>query len=249
MDFEDIKDSDSLMSSEKPTEDCINQTFLKLEKIDNNIKNVTRKLVEISDGEIKIDISDLNLKANAFFSSYNKIINYLEQFLKGTNQNNFDLVSIIKNRLEIAIDQNKLTKSSYRKNLLKATSCISESKRSELFNDDSSSVLRKRGNKINNELKQSFQINDTLAQLNSTMGNALFTSSATLNNINSQNETMLKTKAEADNQTNYIEDGSRLITKYGSRERTDKILIWLGVVTFFMTCVYILLKRIFGFFL
>ena len=80
------------------------------------------------------------------------------------------------------------------------------------------------------------------------MATALEGSGKTLENLFLASEKLTKTKEDATKQTSHVEDGAMLISKYKRRERMDKILIFLGVLTFFSTVAYILLKRMFGFF-
>lgn len=47
--------------------------------------------------------------------------------------------------------------------------------------------------------------------------------------------------------TGHIQNSHKLITKYGRREFTDKLLIFLALVFFFSTVLYIVKKRMFGF--
>jgi len=81
------------------------------------------------------------------------------------------------------------------------------------------------------------------------MVTALSGSGQTLENLYVASEKLTKTREEAHKQTAHVEDGSRLVTKYKRRETVDKLLIFLGVILFFLTVAYILLKRLFGFFL
>ncbi|XP_055346884.1 vesicle transport protein SEC20-like isoform X2 [Paramacrobiotus metropolitanus] len=64
----------------------------------------------------------------------------------------------------------------------------------------------------------------------------LATSSETLGKINDEYQSMGST----------IQQGGRLIDKYGRRQFTDKILITLGFAFFFLVCAYIVNKRLFG---
>jgi len=42
----------------------------------------------------------------------------------------------------------------------------------------------------------------------------------------------------------HIQNAKRLLTKYGQRELTDKLLIFIALVFFFATVLYILRRRL-----
>jgi protein transport protein SEC20 len=44
-----------------------------------------------------------------------------------------------------------------------------------------------------------------------------------------------------------IKSGGKLITKYGRREMTDKILLFMALLLYFGVIIYILKKRVFSF--
>ncbi len=56
---------------------------------------------------------------------------------------------------------------------------------------------------------------------------------------------MSDTNEEFKSMTGHIQNSRKLITKYGRRENTDKLLIFLALVFFFATVLYIVKKRLF----
>ena len=241
------------------------------------MKNLTGKIIEFSDQKSDPSPESNPTEINTIVSSAKKIFEKYEKYLEDLDQvrNNLsnrssslsDSISSEQNheiseKFSVAKENFENTKKSYRKHLSTAVKILQDRSRHELFEGPGQAGpgqdgLRNRKNKnqaqkgsgSGSQLKETQNVNATLANLNTTMEAAVLGSADTLKNLTLQNETMKKTKNEAENQNNYIEDGIRLLNKYKQRERTDKILIYLGLITFFMTCAYILLKRLFGFFL
>ena len=54
-----------------------------------------------------------------------------------------------------------------------------------------------------------------------------------------------ETNEELKSMTGHIQNSKKLLTKYGRRECTDKLLILLALVFFFGTVLYIVKKRLF----
>ena len=55
------------------------------------------------------------------------------------------------------------------------------------------------------------------------------------------------TQEEFKSMSGHIQNSHKLLTKYGRREFTDKLLIFLALVFFFSTVLYIIKKRMFGY--
>ncbi len=56
---------------------------------------------------------------------------------------------------------------------------------------------------------------------------------------------MSDTHEEFKTMTGHIQNSRKLLTKYSRREFTDKLLIFLALVFFFATVLYIIKKRLF----
>ena len=54
-----------------------------------------------------------------------------------------------------------------------------------------------------------------------------------------------ETNEEFKSMSGHIQNSKKLLTKYGRRELTDKLLIFLALVFFFATVLYIMKKRLF----
>ena len=63
--------------------------------------------------------------------------------------------------------------------------------------------------------------------------------------VQSSNQ-ITETNEEFKSMTGHIQNSHKLLTKYGRREFTDKLLIILALVFYFATVLYIVKKRMFG---
>ncbi len=61
----------------------------------------------------------------------------------------------------------------------------------------------------------------------------------------SSSKQLSDTNEEFKSMTGHIQNSRKLITKYGRREITDKLLIFLALAFFFATVLYIMKKRLF----
>merc|ERR1712200_181957 len=97
----------------------------------------------------------------------------------------------------------------------------------------SSSLPRKRGQGNKESLaKKTSDISESLMNLNTTLA-------GTTHTVND-------THGEFNNMTSHIQKSQNLLTKYGRREFTDKILIFFFFSFFFATVLYIVNKRMFS---
>lgn len=221
-----------------------------------------------------LDISSISKPANMLLENYSKYLDEIKKHCNditegptGTSTNTNNINYEFLEKYSVAKENYETTKKSFKRHFIEAKKIEAEIARLNLLgannnydidgngyddNDNITSSLRHRKPKPStgkSQLKETINVNSTLANLNSIMESTMAGSAKTIENLVNQTEIMTKTKNETENQNNYIEDGIRLLNKYKQREKTDKILIYLGLVTFFMTCAYILLKRLFGFFL
>jgi len=214
------------------------ESMLRLETLDSDLKGVTRELISIQDKKLasEDEMSGVKSTARTLFEEYETI---LEKVLLTANEE-------YRERLDIKKDQLKVTRESYRRNLMLASKSVSHSSRSTLFATPATN-LRKRN--VNNSKAIQDDVNNSLEASVREMAKAQAASQQMLMDLQSDADKMDQTKKSAKDMSGDIDEGDQLLTKYARRERTDKILIYLGIFTFFTTVIYILLKRIFGFFL
>ena len=67
----------------------------------------------------------------------------------------------------------------------------------------------------------------------------------TMSTLVKSSDQITDTNEEFKNMSGHIQISRKLLTKFGRRELTDKLLIFLALVFFFGTVLYIMKKRIF----
>ena len=242
--------------------EIIENSLVELQKLNNSIKLITSQILEIQDDdevlqtndqELSAKIKELDKKAKNNFSDCRELIQKLEQRILESDHEFYD-------RFQISKENFSNTKISYNSHLLRAMSSLKSSSRNQLLtstNDHPSKISNNNNNNLRsrNKLdqktknKSAAEINSNLTSLNQAMENTVSGSAALLEQLNEQTDKMKNSSNEVKGQKTLIEDGQKLLKKYKQREFTDKILIYFGLLTYFLTIIYILLKRIFGFFL
>jgi len=213
--------------------DIFKNTLNSINSDDLKLKSITRKLIEF-ENEDNFSLADLSSEARNVIKSIQAQL----QELSRSGETDPDILE----QVTVAKEQFQLSRDSYRRNLVIAEEKLNKLGRKNLFDG-----VRQR--KVDSKEKNDGEdVNMQLESLNRTMASALEGSGKTLENLFLASEKLTKTKEDATKQTSHVEDGAMLISKYKRRERMDKILIFLGVLTFFSTVAYILLKRMFGFF-
>jgi len=216
--------------------DTIENSFLQLEKLDLQIKDASQKLKSSKTQEA---ISQIQTSTQAHFLNYQ---NYLDKISIFSTNNNPE----IREKLQVQQEQLQLTRSTYRKRLLQAQQDLQINNKNELLGNNNNNInnIRKR-----NTNKSKTSNMEQLKAMNRTMSDSVTMSQKVLVNLKEQEEENLKTEKNVTDMKSNIDDGEHLISKYKQRARTDQMLIRLGVFTFVVTCGYIILKRVFGFFL
>ncbi|GFO40958.1 vesicle transport protein sec20-like [Plakobranchus ocellatus] len=104
----------------------------------------------------------------------------------------------------------------------------------------------RRRNQVNKETlaKSANDISESLVSLNRTMAEQVKQSESNITTLDHSSTALRKTQAEFNNMGSHIQNSQRLLTKYGRRELTDRLLILLALVFFFATVLYIIKKRL-----
>ncbi|XP_076470934.1 vesicle transport protein SEC20-like [Babylonia areolata] len=102
---------------------------------------------------------------------------------------------------------------------------------------------RARGNK-ETLAKMAGDITESLMSLNRTMASQVQHSETTMTTLVNSSSSVGEIQDEVRDMGGHIQHSHRLLTKYGRREMTDKLLIFLALVLFFGTVLYIVKKRI-----
>jgi len=104
-------------------------------------------------------------------------------------------------------------------------------------------VLRKRGQE--SLAKKNSEITESLININRTMAEQVKQSENNITTLAGTTQTVTDNQKEFHSMGDHIQNSQRLLTKYGRREFTDRILILLALLFFFATVLYIIKKRMF----
>jgi len=114
----------------------------------------------------------------------------------------------------------------------------SREKRAEL-------VRERRKKNSNNQMNQAASdVTDNLLSITKMMDDTVKQSMNALETIEMSSKTIKDTDKELKDQSGLIQTSNRLLTKLSRRECTDKIVIFLALLLFFGTVLYILYRRI-----
>ncbi|KAH9488662.1 Vesicle transport protein S20 [Bulinus truncatus] len=92
--------------------------------------------------------------------------------------------------------------------------------------------------------KTSSNITESLMSLNQLMADQVKQSELNITTLVNSSQVINDTQDEFHTMGGHIQHSQRLLTKYGRREFTDRLLILLALVFFFATVLYIIKKRI-----
>uniref|UniRef100_A0A7E4UVE8 Golgi SNAP receptor complex member 2 n=1 Tax=Panagrellus redivivus TaxID=6233 RepID=A0A7E4UVE8_PANRE len=121
-----------------------------------------------------------------------------------------------------------------------------QEKRRELFSAQGHANLRERSHlKHNDALRnQAMKTTESLSLLVSKMGEQVQRSENTTTNLIHSSEVLKTTHGQYNTIKYTINIGNKLISKYGRREFTDRILLGLALCVYFGVVLYILHKRL-----
>lgn len=123
---------------------------------------------------------------------------------------------------------------------------IDKRSKEELFETVTAAVPRMRARADKGSLfKQSSSITDSLVALNNMMSLQVKQSEESLHTLVNSSSTVLETKEEFKSVGSLIHASKTLVQKYSRREVTDRVLIVIAVVFFFITVIYVVQKRLF----
>ena len=111
-------------------------------------------------------------------------------------------------------------------------------------NDESSSGLRRRRKGDAFLINKTSSVTDNLFQITKLMSEQVNQSDASLQALVNSSSTVIETQEEIKLMGSHLVNSKTLLTKYGRRECTDKILIFLAL-GFFLACVlFCVTKRV-----
>ena len=127
---------------------------------------------------------------------------------------------------------------------------ITSNTREQLFNSqfETDSTLRQRNtSSVNREIlaDKSTAITDNLKTVSRLLASQVTQSEQTLQSLIGSSATVTETGEEFKTMGSLIVHSRKLLTKYGRREVTDKVLIILALMFFFACVLYVVTKRLF----
>ncbi len=173
-----------------------------------------------------------------------------QQLIKLSNElTNVSAKKSIETEIDGYRNQLEANSLSLRKAIGSSQKLITSKTREQLFNTDSDrNVLRQRPNStVNKEIlaNKSSTITDNLQTVSRMLASQVTQSQQTLQTLISSSATVTETQEEFKTMGNLIVHSRKLLTKYGRREITDKVLIILALAFFFACVLYVMKKRLF----
>ena len=138
----------------------------------------------------------------------------------------------------------------YRNAIAKSQQSINQNTRSKLF-EYSSQVRNRFANKessnVKNEVlsKNSVELTENLYSISRLLANEVERSGQNLDKLIASSATITETSEEFKTMSNYIANSKTLLSKYGRREFTDKILTILSFIFFFGCVMYVMINRLY----
>ncbi|XP_052228886.1 vesicle transport protein SEC20-like isoform X3 [Dreissena polymorpha] len=185
-------------------------------------------------------LEEQNRQAKVALAQLKDKINTLERLGKEQDREE-DRVVVLKN---VENHQQRMTSNiaTLRKTNLSVKMAIDTQERDALM---LGSETRKRNiNSKETLAKAASKVTESLLELNQTMDAQVRKGNLTLTTLESSSKNITDTHEEFKSMGSHIQNARRLLTKYSQRELTDKVLIFLALVFFFATVLYILQRRI-----
>jgi len=227
---------------------------------DFEVKGLIKDLWDEKETPDRDTLNDINVRLAKAIRAHKQSIVELEklifEFSKtktsspicDTNSLNSELDGF-RNQLEINLAQLKKANLSAQKRIeeIERKALLSGNQPTEI-DGDASSTLRRRsqiGMGKHNTAKKASVMTDTLLAVSQLMASQVSRSEATLQSLANQSNTVVTTQEEFKSMGALIGQSKTLLTKFGRREVTDKVLIFLAIAFFFACCFYVVTKRLF----
>lgn len=138
-----------------------------------------------------------------------------------------------------------------RKASLVAAENLSSLERNELLSSSSSKqdvsehkAIQRRKKNANTAAKVASNITSNLVRIAEMMNSQVEHSTESTRVLEESSKQLQETQEELKGMAGIIQMSKKLINKYSRRELTDTLLIFFGLILFFSTVIYIILKRI-----
>lgn len=119
---------------------------------------------------------------------------------------------------------------------------------SELFagkKDAEDEGTRKRRLDKDSLSKKASNLTEDLLSISQLMSDQVAVSEQSLNSLITSSAVVTETQEEFKSMGSLLGQSRKLLSKYGRREITDRVLIFLALAFFFACCLYVVLKRLF----
>lgn len=183
------------------------------------------------------DLEILNEAGRAKLSQLRKCIEKLDDWARDENDPH------LSSDVDAHRDQFSKTLQAFRKANISTMLEIEKSDKAELFTMKPDAELRHRSK--TSLISQQEGVTERMLSISRNLADTTSKSAATLESLAQSSSTVDDTSHELHNTAGSIQQSGKLLNKYGRREMTDKILLFLAFF-FFLACVfYIVQKRLF----
>jgi len=204
------------------------------------IQNVLKSIQE--PGVTEADIMLLNSEYRDEFKNLKQLTENFEKVVKEDYEES-------EFREDVDLYQSQLIsfQTFFRKVNIQSQLNINLQKKNELFycSPDASVVRNRSKNNKEDLIKISSSTTAKLASISQEVANIVDQSKNTLDALAQSSQVVTDTREEYKTMGNVISSTKKLVSRYGRRETTDLILIFLAVCLFFAACVYVIQKRVF----
>jgi protein transport protein SEC20 len=127
---------------------------------------------------------------------------------------------------------------------------LEEKTQKELFSirskeeSEAAGQLRQRKVDKENLSKKASSVTEDLLSISQMMSSQVSLSEQSLNTLVSSSATVSETQEEFRMMNSLLGQSRKLLSKYGRREVTDRVLIFFALAFFFGCCLYVILKRL-----
>jgi len=210
-------------------------------KCNLRIRTITQD-IRNCDGSVE-DLNDLGYECREAMNKLRKHIDQLEMLAKEKDKKSemTDLLNEVKNQRE----QLTSLQVGFRKATLAAMILIDKKRKEELFDGSSSQVKHRIKRDKESLVKSSMSSTEKLLALSRNLSETVQRSAGTVETLVNSSHTIHETQEEFKTMGTTISKSHQLLTKYGRREITDKVLIVFALIFFFACVLYIVQKRLF----
>ena len=184
------------------------------------------------------DLELLNEAGRTKLAQLRKCIEKLDDWAKDEN----DIT--LSNEVDAYREQFSKTLQAFRKANISTMLEIEKGEKAELFTMKPESELRQRFGTSGLISKQE-SVTDRMLSLSRNLAETTQKSANTLDSLIQSSTTVSGTGEELQNTAGTIQQSGKLLNKYGRRETTDKILLFLAFLFFLAVVFYIVQKRLF----